>query len=66
MKISKKIIDRLKTDKKFRLETGLALNVGETAIREMAKNNAINGSLTKTAAVNYFKSKGFTDSEIFE
>lgn len=64
MKVSALIIEKLLTDKKFRLSTALALGVTERNVQQLAERNSDN--LTKMAAVNYYKSTGLTDAEIFE
>jgi hypothetical protein len=64
MKVSALIIEKLLTDKKFRLNTALALGVTERNVQQLADRNSDN--LTKMAAVNYYKSTGLTDEQIFE
>jgi len=66
MKISQLIIEKLLNDKNFRLNTALVLGTTERMVQINAQNNTVNGNLTKIAAVNYFKSQGFQEEEIFE
>lgn len=64
MKVSALIIQKLLKDKKFRLSTALALGVTERNIQQLAERNSDN--LTKMAAVEYYRSTGLTDEQIFE
>ena len=66
MKLSQIIIEKLTTDKNFRLNTAIALDVTERNIQILADKNSNNSNLTKIAAIKYFKSTGFKESEIFE
>lgn len=63
MKVSDLIIEKLINDKIFRLNTALALGVTERNVQQLADRRSDN--LTKMAAVNYYKSTGLTDEEIF-
>lgn len=63
MNVSKEIIEKIINDRDFRLNTALAMGITENNVRNLAKANSSN--LTKYAAVKFFKSKGFTESEIF-
>lgn len=64
MRVSQFIIEKLLNDKEFRLKTAAALLVSENNIRKLAKNNSDN--LTKMAAIEFFRSTGLTDDQIFE
>jgi len=64
MKVSQLIIEKLLTDKNFRLNTALALDVTERNVQNLAERNSDN--LTKAAAVKYYKSTGLKEKEIFE
>lgn len=66
MKLTHLVIEKLLNDREFRLNTALALKVGERNIQARADENADNGSLTKMAAVNYYKSTGLSEEQIFE
>lgn len=66
MKVSQLIIEKLLNDKNFRLSTALALGVTERNIQILAEKNSINSNLTKMSAVNYYKSTGLKEKEIFE
>ncbi|WP_298118047.1 hypothetical protein [Flavobacterium sp.] len=63
MKVSQIIVEKLLNDKNFRLNTALALGVTERNVINLAKSNSDN--LTKMAAVNFYKSTGLKDDEIF-
>ena len=64
MKVSALIIQKLLKDKKFRLSTALALGVTERNVQQLAERNSDN--LTKMAAVEYYRSTGLSDEQIFE
>ena len=64
MKVSALIIEKLLNDKKFRLSTALALGVSERNVQQLAERNSDN--LTKMAAVQYYRSTGLKDKDIFE
>ena len=64
MKVSSLIIEKLFNCKEFRLTTALVLKVSERTIMNYAHDCSEN--LTKYAAVNYFKSQGFKENEIFD
>lgn len=66
MKLSQFIIEKLLNDKNFRLNTAMALGVSERNVQILADKNDVNSNLTKMAAVNFYKSTGLTESEIFE
>jgi len=66
MKLTQFIIEKLLTDKNFRLNTAMALGVSERNVQILADKNDVNSNLTKMAAVNYYRSTGLTDAEIFE
>lgn len=66
MKLSQIIIEKLLNDKNFRLNTAIVLDVTERNVQILADKNSVNSNLTKIAAINYYKSQGFTDDQIFE
>lgn len=66
MKLTPLLIEKLLTDKNFRLNTALALGVTERNIQILANNNDVNSNLTKMAAVKYYRSTGLKDKDIFE
>lgn len=66
MKVTQLIIEKLLNDKNFRLNTALALGVTERNIQILAEKNSVNSNLTKMSAVNFYKSTGLNDSQIFE
>ncbi len=63
MNVSDLIIDKIVTDKSFRLQTALALGVTERNVQILASKNSDN--LTKYAAIKFFKSTGLKEKEIF-
>ena len=64
MKVSNLILENLRTDKKLRLSTAIALGVGERTILNNVEAESDN--LTKMAAVLVYRENGFTDEQIFE
>lgn len=66
MKLSQFLIEKLTNDKNFRLNTAIALDVSERNVEILTRKNGVNSNLTKMAAVNFYKSTGLTDAEIFE
>lgn len=64
MKVSNLILEKLRTDKKLRLSTAIALGVGERTILNNVDSESDN--LTKMAAVQEYRKAGFTDDQIFE
>lgn len=63
MKVSELIIEKIATDRHFRMQTALALGVTERNVQILASKNSDN--LTKYAAIKYFLSLGLTENEIF-
>jgi hypothetical protein len=66
MKLSPLVIEKLLTDKNFRLNTALALGVTERNVQILADKNDVNSNLTKMSAVKYYRSTGLKDKDIFE
>lgn len=66
MKVSQLIIEKLLNDKNFRLNTAIALGVTERNVQILAEKNTVNSNLTKMAAIEYYKSTGLKEEEIFE
>jgi hypothetical protein len=66
MKVSQIIIEKLLSDKKFRLNTALALNVTERNIQILADKNSENSNLTKASAIKFYKTTGLKEEDIFE
>ncbi|WP_445454066.1 hypothetical protein [Flavobacterium sp. 25HG05S-40] len=64
IKVSQLILEKLLNDKNFRLNTALALNISERSVERLAERQSDN--LTKMAAVNFYRSTGLTDEQIFE
>lgn len=64
MKVSKIIIDKILTDKKFSSDLGQIFNIKQISVELLARRSS--GKLTQYAAVQYYRSCGFTDEEIFE
>jgi hypothetical protein len=66
MIVTKKVINRIKTDREFRLQLAIVLAVTENAISKMAERNAEHGKLTTIAAQKFFLKNGFDAAEIYE
>ena len=64
MKVSKIILEKLRTDIKFRLNTALALEVGERNIQYLTEKESKN--LLKRPAIDFYLSTGLTMEEIME
>lgn len=64
MKVSKIILEKLRNDIKFRLNTALALEVGERNVQYLVKEESKN--LLKKPAIDYYLSTGLTLEEIME
>lgn len=64
------LIQDLEKDSKLRHELAVEMEISERAvyntIKRYLETPLPNCSLTKLAAVNFFKSKGITEEEIFE
>ena len=63
MKVSKIIIEKILKDKKFSSDLGQIFNIKQISVELLARRNS--GKLTQYAAVQYYRSCGFTDDEIF-
>lgn len=63
------VIDNLLKDNSLRMRLALELNCTEQAVLKMAqKSNSMdipNSSLTKLAAIEFFRAEGYTDEEIY-
>ncbi|RKS00464.1 hypothetical protein [Flavobacterium sp. 102] len=66
MKIAQLVIEKLLNDQNFRLNTALALGVSERNVQILAEKNSVNSNLTKMAAIEYYKSTGLKEEDIFE
>lgn len=64
MKVHNIILEKIKNDLTFRLQLALALNISERQVQNLGKKNSEN--LTKYKAVEFYKSQGLTEDEIFE
>ena len=64
MKVSNIILEKIKDDLTFRLQLALALNISERQVQNLGKKNSEN--LTKYTAVEFYKSQGLSEDEIFE
>ena len=63
MRVGPLILEKLTNDLNFRLNTALALEVGERNVMYLVSRNS--PRLTKRPAVEYYKSTGLTDEQIF-
>ncbi len=68
MNISALILDKINTDRNFRLELAMAINLSERQIQNLVVSHKKGKSvrLRDAFAVEFFRSKGFTDAQIFE
>lgn len=64
MKVSKIILEKLRNDLNFRLNTALALEVGERNVQYLVDRESKN--LLKKPAIDYYLSTGLTLEEIQE
>lgn len=64
MKPSELILEKLRNDIKFRLNTALALEVGERNVQYLAQKKSKN--LLKKPALDFYLSTGLTMDEIVE
>lgn len=64
MKINKKIRQKILNDNQFSLKCAMAINITQAAIKEQARRNS--EKLALHSLVDFFKSEGFTEDEIFE
>lgn len=64
MKVSKTILEKVLSDKKFSSDLGQIFNIKQISVELLARRNS--GKLTQYAAVQYYRSCGFSDEEIFE
>lgn len=64
MKVTKKILQKIKTDNQFSLDIAKILDISQVSVWKLVKSNST--KLTLYALVEYYRSKGFTDEEIFE
>lgn len=62
MKVSEKIIDKIKNDGKFRIELAAKLGVQENSVRYRASKNT---KLDTDEAIKFYESKGYTKKQIF-
>lgn len=67
--IKQSIIKKLNEDASFRMKLAIELQITERGVYNIVKryiNNATaNSTLTKLAAIEFFRSEGFDDKEIF-
>lgn len=63
MKISTLLLEKIKSDREFRMKLAIALGISERQVQNLVKANSEN--LTKYKAVEFFQSEGFTLEEIF-
>lgn len=63
MNISKKIRQKILKDNQFSLKMAMALDKTQEAVKQAARRNS--SKLTQKSYVDFFKSEGFTEEEIF-
>ena len=68
MNISKKILEKIKTDLSFRLGLANAMNLSERQVQNLVKTTerGVSVRLRDHFAVEYYKQNGFQEDEIFE
>lgn len=68
MKVSKKILEKIKTDLSFRLGLANAMNLSERQVQNLVKTTerGVSVRLRDHFAVQYYLENGFNESEIFE
>ncbi|MGL5235230.1 MAG: hypothetical protein ACRC8Z_10845 [Empedobacter falsenii] len=68
MNISKKILDKIKSDLSFRLGLANAMNLSERQIQNLVKTTerGVSVRLRDHFAVEYYLENGFTSADIFE
>lgn len=68
MKVSKKILEKIKTDLSFRLGLANAMNLSERQVQNLVKTTerGVSVRLRDHFAVQYYLENGFSESEIFE
>ena len=68
MNISKKILDKIKTDLSFRLGLANAMTLSERQIQNLVKSTerGVSVRLRDHFAVEFYKKNGFTEEQIFE
>lgn len=64
MKVSKAILNKILTDNDFSLGLANIFKIKQVSVELLARRKS--GKLTQWAAVEYYKSQGFTEEEIFE
>lgn len=64
MKISKKIIEKILSDNQFSLKLALLLNIQQTSVRALARNNS--DKLAHFKLVEFYKEEGFSENDIWE
>lgn len=64
MNISKKIKQKILKDNQFSLRMAMALDKTQEAVKQAARRNS--SKLSEKAYVDFFKSEGFSEEEIFK
>jgi hypothetical protein len=64
LKVSKEIREKILEDKSFSSEVALILGIKQISAELLARRNS--RSLTLYALVKFYKSKGFSEDQIFE
>lgn len=64
MNISKKIIEKILSDNQFCLKLALLLNIQQTSVRALARNNS--DKLAHFKLVEFYKEEGFSENDIWE
>lgn len=64
MKVSEVILEKILKDKKFSSDLATIFGIKQISVELLARRKS--GKLTQYAAIEYYRSRGFTDEEIFE
>lgn len=64
MKISKEIKDKILYDNDFSMQAAMLMGITQASFRNLARRNST--KLTLYSLVKFYKSKGYSEEEIFE
>lgn len=67
MNISELILERIETDRAFRRELAIKIDLSERQVQNLVENHRLGKSvrLRDCFAIDFFKSKGYNKKEIF-
>ena len=64
MKVSETILEKILTDRKFSADLAEIFGIKQISVELLARRKS--GKLTQYAAIQYYRSTGLTDAQIFE